>query len=258
MNEKISNLEDKIEKGRERKKRSEDQNVVESVFDTETLKIIYELYNRKVLDELEFVIATGKEANVYYAIGPKREDYAVKIYRIKTAEPRFMWPYVIGDQRFKKIRRKTRDLIFTWAEKEYKNLSRAKEAKVRVPTPIAVRKNVLVMEFIGKEGNPAPLLKNCTLTHPKQVFDTVLEYVKLLFQNAKLIHGDLSEFNILYYEEPVIIDISQGVLTDHPNAREFLIRDLKNILRFFALYDIKLPTLQEAYYYVTGETENDR
>jgi len=257
VDEKVSHIEDKIEKGREKRKRSEDQSVVESVFDTETLKVIYDLYNRKVLDEIGFVISTGKEANVYYAVGPQGEDFAVKIYRIKTAEPRFMWPYVIGDKRFKKIKRKTRDLVFTWAEKEYKNLSRARDINVRVPTPIAVRKNVLVMEFIGKDGNPAPLLKDCNLKHPQSVFDILIEYVQLLFQKGNLIHGDLSEFNVMFLEEPVIIDISQGVLTDHPNAKEFLLRDIKNLLRFFSVYKINLPSLSEAYKYVTGLDLND-
>jgi RIO kinase 1 len=252
VDKKVSDIDDRIEKGKVRDKRSEDQSVVESVFDTETVRVIYDLYTRKILGEIGFVISTGKEANVYYAVGPKGENYAVKIYRIKTAEPRFMWPYVIGDKRFKKIKRKTRDLVFTWAEKEYKNLSRAKDAQVRVPTPVAVRKNVLVMEFIGKDGTPAPLLKDCTLKHPQLVFDKLMEYVKILFQKANLIHGDLSEFNVIYYGEPVIIDISQGVLTDHPNAKEFLIRDIKNLLRFFSLYKINLPALPEAYKYITG------
>jgi len=251
MDDDLDRLETKIDKRKMRKKRSEDQSVVESVFDTETQKVIYELYSRKIIDELGFAISTGKEANVYFAYGPK-EDLAVKIYRIKTAEPRFMWPYVIGDPRFKHIRRKTRDLIFLWAEKEYKNLIRAKNAKVRVPTPIAVRKNVLVMEYIAKDGDPAPLLKDCTLSEPQKVFDTIMQYVKYLYQNAKLIHADLSEFNILFPDEPVIIDISQGVVLDHPKAQEFLIRDLKNILRFFSSYEIKILTLETAYNYVTG------
>jgi RIO kinase 1 len=252
----LDRLESKIDKRKMRKKRSEDQSVVESVFDTETQKTIYELYNRKIIDEIEFAISTGKEANVYYAYGPKG-DLAIKIYRIKTAEPRFMWPYVIGDPRFKHIRRNTRDLIFLWAEKEYKNLLRAKDAKVRVPTPIAFRKNILVMEFIGKDGDPAPLLKDCTLSDPQKVFDIIIQYVKLLYQNAKLIHADLSEFNILYSDEPVIIDISQGVVLDHPKAQEFLIRDLKNLLHFFSSYDINLPALKNAYKNVTGCDLND-
>lgn len=251
VDDKADSLETKIDKKKIRKKRSEDQSVVEGVFDTETQKTIYELYNRNILDEIEFVISTGKEANVYYAIGPE-QDLAVKIYRIKTAETRFMWPYVIGDPRFKRIRRKTRDLIFAWAEKEFKNLNRARTAKVRVPKPFAVRKNILVMEFIGTDGDPAPLLKNCTLSKPQKVFDTLLKYVKLLFQKAKLVHADLSEFNILYTDEPVIIDISQGVVLDHPNAREFLIRDLKNLLHYFSSFEIELPSLDQAYEYVTG------
>ncbi len=256
MDERADYLETKIDKRKMRKKRSEDQSVVESVFDTETQKIIYEFYNRKILDEIGFVISTGKEANVYYGMSSE-EEVAIKIYRIKTAETRFMWPYVIGDPRFKRVRRKTRDLVFTWAEKEYKNLSRAKNAKVRVPKPIAVRKNVLVMEFIGNQGDPAPLLKDCTLSKPQITFDTILNYVKLLYQDAKLIHADLSEFNIMYTNEPVIIDISQGVVLAHPNAREFLIRDLKNLLRFFSSFNIKLPSLNEAYNFVTGGNSDE-
>ena len=256
MDDKLDDLELKIDKRKIRRKRSEDQSVVESVFDTETQKTIFDLLNRGILDEMGFVISTGKEANVYFAEGPNH-PLAVKIYRIKTAETRFMWPYITGDPRFKKARHKTRDLIFLWAEKEFKNLSRAKKAKVRVPNPVAVRKNVLVMEYIGNEGNPAPLLKNITLTKPQLVFDTLLHYLKLLFQKAKLIHADFSEFNVLYLNEPIIIDISQGVLLEHPNAREFLIRDLKNLLRYFKIYEIKLPTLQEAYSYVTDGDLNE-
>lgn len=251
MDKRADNLESKIDKRKIRKKRSEDQSVVESVFDTETLKTIYELYNRKILDEIGFVISTGKEANVYYGTSAD-QVLAVKIYRIKTAETRFMWPYVNGDPRFKKVRRKTRDLIFIWAEKEFKNLNRALHAKVRVPKPIAVRKNVLVMEFIAHGDDPAPLLKDCTLSKPQKTFDTLFLYVRRLFQDAKLIHADLSEYNVLFSDEPVIIDISQGVVLDHPKARDYLIRDIKNLLRFFSSYDIKLPTLQEAYKYVTG------
>ncbi|MHA1321864.1 MAG: serine protein kinase RIO [Candidatus Helarchaeota archaeon] len=250
MDKKVDTLEKKIDQRKMRKKRSEDQSVIESVFDTETRKTIYELYNRKILDEICFIISTGKEANVYYGYSPT-EEVAIKIYRIKTAETRFMWPYVIGDPRFKKVRHKTRDLIFAWAEKEFKNLTRAINAKIRVPRPIAVRKNVLVMEFIGNGGDPAPLLKDYKLKNPQKDFNLLLEYVRLLFHKAKLIHADLSEFNILYTHEPVIIDISQGVPLVHPNARDFLIRDLKNLIHYFSIYDILVPNLVEAYNYVT-------
>jgi len=254
VDDRADTLERKIDKRKIRKKRSEDQSVVESVFDTETQKVIYDLYNRKILDEIGFVVSTGKEANVYYAVGPENEDLAVKIYRIKTAEPRFMWPYIIGDPRFQNVRHKTRDLIFAWAEKEFKNLTRALNANVRVPRPHAVRKNVLVMEFIGNNGNPAPLLKDSTLKKPHKIFKKIFQYVQLLFQKAKLIHADLSEFNILFIDEPVIIDISQGVVLEHPHARAFLIRDIKNLLHFFSQFNINLPSLAEAYTYITGWT----
>ena len=248
MDERADNLERKIDKRKLREKRSEDQSVVESVFDTETQKIIYQLYNRKILDEIEFVIATGKEANVYYAIGPKGEDFAVKIYRIKTAETRFMWPYIIGDPRFKNIRHKTRDLIFAWAEKEFKNLSRAKSAKVRVPTPIAVRKNVLVMEFLGNSYPdspfPYPLLKD-SCVQPQKTYAQLIENIKILYQSAKLVHGDLSEFNILNKNSsPIIIDLSHAISTLSPASHELLQRDIANICRFFNKKGLKLSPAQ--------------
>ncbi|NIW52844.1 MAG: serine protein kinase RIO, partial [Candidatus Korarchaeota archaeon] len=61
-------------------------------------------------------------------------------------------------------------LIYAWAQKEFKNLQRAMDAGVRVPEPIAISKNVLIMSFIGKNGDSAPLLKEVSLKNPRQVY----------------------------------------------------------------------------------------
>jgi RIO kinase 1 len=95
-------------------------------------------------------------------------------------------------------------------------------------------RNVLVMEFIGKDSVRAPILKDVAPEiDPSEVYDKVAEYMRLLYQKAGLVHADLSEYNIMYYDQPVLIDMGQSVLLDHPSAEEFLVRDVKNIVRFF-------------------------
>jgi len=116
-----------------------------------------------------------------------------------------------------------------------------KDAKVRVPEPIKFSQNMLVMEFIGEEGTPAPMLRNVELEDPSKTYKTVVKYVKLAYKKAGLVIGDLSEYNILMQRgEPVIIDVGQGMTTDHYNSKEFLVRDIKNINHFFRSYDVKI------------------
>lgn len=210
--------------------------VVEGVIDPPTLKSLYKLLNRGTIKSLHGAISTGKEANVYRGVDGNDKSVAVKIYRMSTAETDYMLEYIVGDSRFKKVGRRNRVLIPQWATKEYKNLSRYCEAGVRVPKPIGIERNVLVMEFIGDqdENLPAPLLKNSEVDDPVGIFDDIIEMVETGYREAKLVHADLSEYNILWYGEPVFIDVSQGVLRTHPNAKKYLLRDIQNIINYFA------------------------
>lgn len=136
------------------------------------------------------------------------------------------------------IKQNKRDIIFAWAKKEFKNLKRAEDAGVKVPKPHVVTKNILLMEFMGKDGLPMPRLKDVKLSagDAQHIFDRVMENVAILYSGAKLIHADLSEYNILVNAdtmEPVIIDMGQSVTTDHFNAETFLERDVTNIARYF-------------------------
>jgi len=258
---KLNEIERKIDKNRKRNKDKDDQKAVEGTFDSSTMLTIYELLNRKHIDSIGGVIATGKEANVYRAYiekdldekGEKKEQlrYALKIYRVKTSDPRHMYAYIVGDPRFKRIRRKMKDIVFVWAEKEYKNLKRAHDAEVRVPKPVVVKKNLLLMEFIGINNTevPAPILKETKLEDPKKVFEIIIDNVKKLYHYARLVHADLSEYNILMptVDDPVIIDISQAVVRHHPQSEEFLFRDLKNITTFFKKFDFDVPSVKKIF-----------
>ncbi|HYM41053.1 MAG TPA: RIO1 family regulatory kinase/ATPase, partial [Thermoplasmata archaeon] len=100
-------------------------------------------------------------------------------------------------------------------------------------TPSRVRNNVLVMEYIGDGTQPAPLLRGVRLEDPRAVLNDVVVNLRAM-RRAKLVHADLSEYNLLFWEgKVVVIDVGQSVPTDHPRAAEWFQRDLANIARFF-------------------------
>jgi len=237
-----------------KEKRSEEYEVLEEVFDRSTLMAIYDFLNKGTISEIFGVVKAGKEARIYWGKDSKHRELALKIYLTISAEfKRGMLPYIEGDPRFAHVRRDSRSLVYAWAQKEFKNLQRAYEVGVRVPKPVAVSKNVLIMEFIGEEGVSAPLMKETTLQKPQKIYRKLLTYVKKLYQQAGLVHADLSEYNVMIWKnEPVIFDISQAIPLEHPMANRFLQRDLENLYRYFKGLGVPLPSQEEMYRWVTS------
>jgi RIO kinase 1 len=236
-----------------KEKRSEEYEVLEEVFDKSTLMTIYSLLNKGVIDEIHGVVKAGKEARIYWGKDRAGKELAIKIYLMIAAEfKKGKLQYIEGDPRFKHVRRDTRSLVFAWALKEFKNLQLALKAKVRVPKPIAIRKNVLVMQFIGKNGNPAPELKELPPKNPEFIYTELLEYIKRLYQEAELVHGDISEYNVMVWRgKPVLFDMAQSVLLSHPMATMFLKRDLQNLNRYFKKLGVEVLSVDEMYRKVT-------
>ncbi|TRO50354.1 serine protein kinase RIO [Candidatus Bathyarchaeota archaeon] len=233
---------------------STERATIEEVFDQATLMVIYQFLNSGVLYEVHGVVNAGKEARIYWGKNKEGKDLAVKIYLTASAEfKKGMLKYIEGDYRFKGIKRDTRSLIFTWAQKEFRNLEQASRAKVRVPKPVAVKNNVLIMEFIGKNGVNAASLKEQAPSDPENVYEILLTYMEKLYQKADLVHGDLSEYNIMMWKgKPVIFDVAQAVPTSHPMAEFFLRRDLTNVNRFFKRLGVTVLSIEEAYKKVVG------
>jgi RIO kinase 1 len=228
---------------------------MEEVFDRSTLMTIYGFMNKGKIDEIYGVVNAGKEARVYWGKDQDGRELAIKIYLTVSAEfKRGMLPYIKGDPRFAHVRKGTRSLIYAWAQKEFKNLRRAMDAGVKVPEPIAVSKNVLIMSFIGKNGDNAPLLKEVSLKNSKQVYRRLLTYVKKLYQKAKLVHADLSEYNIMIWKNtPVLFDVAQAVTLEHPMADQFLRRDLQNLYKYFKKLGVDVLSVEEMHRRVTGD-----
>ncbi len=249
MSNKFDEIEAKIErvlnrekdKIKEKVKDSEYYKVRQLAFDTGTLRSLLKLFNKGILTDITWIINSGKESVVLAGEGPQGE-VAVKVYRIYTANFKRYTQYIGGDYRFR-IPKDKRKIILVWAKKEYRNLKRMKLFGVRVPRPIDVVGNILVMEFIGKNGIPAPLLKDVELESPNRYLGDILENIKKMYVEANLVHGDLSEYNIMIWKDlPWIIDVSQAVIASHPNSFSLLISDIRRITSFFKKrYQIDLP-----------------
>ncbi|QSG06515.1 serine/threonine-protein kinase Rio1 [Halapricum desulfuricans] len=239
---------------RKRIKDSERFKLEESVFDEATYAAIYKLVQDGHIDAFGGPISTGKEANVYTAKAGER-TVAVKVYRINASDFKDMRGYLDGDPRFEGIGQDKRKVVMAWVRKEFANLKRAKKAGVRVPDPIAVERNVLVMEYIATDGDRAKRLNEVQVENPETAYDVVAEYMRRLY-DAGLVHGDLSEYNIVFQDgQLVVIDLGQAVTKHHPNAEEFLQRDCENVAAFFARQGMDV-TGDQLYEFVTDETDD--
>ena len=222
-----------------------DKKTLDEVFDKSTLHSLEKLISNRVIDILDFPISTGKEGNVFRGVTPDKKFVAVKIYRTSTSTFKHISQYIVGDPRFASIHKTRRDIIFAWTKKEYKNLQRAYNIGVNVPKPILYVNNVLIMEYLGDEDQPAPMLKDVIINNPKKTFDTVIKFISMMYKKAELVHSDISAFNILIHKnKPYLIDLGQGMLLEHPNADEFLRRDIYNIAQYFKKYKINADEKQ--------------
>jgi RIO kinase 1 len=214
------------------RKDSDQRKVLEGVFDRATMLAIEDLIARRDLGDLNGVVNAGKEAMVYYGLDEENRPVAVKIYLISASDFRKRLGYIAGDRRFGKLPSGSRDTIFLWTRKEFKNLQLADSAGVRVPKPIALHKNILIMEYVGTPPAPAPTFAETEVDEAD--YDWTFEMIDTLWRKAKLVHADLSEFNVFKTEkERILFDMGSAVLSSHPQSDDFLKRDVSNMVRFF-------------------------
>lgn len=213
------------------RKSREEWKIYNNVFDKFTIRTLFELSTKGFFKDLTSPVALGKEANVFLASTKDDRQVIVKIYRLENCNFNQMYFYIQNDPRFHGLENRKRKIIFKWVQREYRNLLKARE-KIRVPTPIEFKNNVLVMELIGKEA-PSPLLKDKKPDDPKDFYDQIIHNMSKLLE-AGVVHGDLSHFNIINdAEKPVFIDFSQGTSIKATEASKLLKRDVKNICKYF-------------------------
>lgn len=200
-----------------------------------------------LIDAFGQTLGVGKEADVYDALTPAGTRVAVKFQRL-------------GRISFRQTRRKrgytTEHAGWLFqsrlaAEREFHALELVYAHGVAVPEPLSQNRHAIAMGMI--EG--AELAKWRELPAPEKVLKEILRNVKKAYMKARVIHADLSEYNIILKPDMhmLIIDWPQYVAAEHPNAQELLTRDVQNVLTYFSRrYGLKVKN-NEAYAYVTGK-----
>ena len=217
--------------------------VENQVLDKSTMFTMYEMINAKVISYVNGIVKAGKESVLFWAAGPDGQDIALKVYLVSTVSFKKRAPYIIGDPRFTRLKHGTRNMVYLWAKKEFRNLRQCVRNNIPVPKPIYVSKNVLALEFIGKNGVPAPTLHETEINELD--YTHAIDIMTKLYRDARLVHGDFSEYNVFKTDSGLILfDLGSAVDTTHPNAQNFLERDIKNMTYFFAKrgLTVKNPT----------------
>ncbi|UCD00483.1 MAG: serine/threonine protein kinase [Promethearchaeota archaeon] len=193
------------------------------------LLALHTLVEKNIISQLGPLIGKGKESDVYSCMDDEEHIYAIKFYRM-------------GRTSFKNIK-VYRDIIgerghLSWlyvnrlaAKKEYEALKKIYRLKLNTPKPIGYNRHAVVMSYLrGKE-----LVYYKNIEKPAKIFNRIIKQLKIIYQKANMIHGDLGEFNIVLDENGniLIIDWLQWVKKNHPNANSLLERDITNICNYF-------------------------
>ena len=184
------------------------------------------LVDKGILDAVGIKLGVGKEADVYDGLSPSGYRVAIKFHRV-------------GRSSFKQVKRtRTYGEVSSWyrqsciaARREYEALETLYSLGVKVPKPIAYNRHVIVMDIII--GDPLYVITD--LPDPQKVFTEITESIKIAYQEASIIHADLSEFNVVVKPDfdILVIDWPQWVSKNHPRSSEYLKRDITNLVRFF-------------------------
>jgi RIO kinase 1 len=256
----------------------DDRATSEQVLDPRTRMILFKLLSRGFLEKIDGCLSTGKEANVYYAKAGKQvttswksptscndetqeipvTEYAIKIYKTSILVFKDRDKYVSGEHRWRKgyCKSNPRKMVKVWAEKEMRNYRRIHQAGIPTPQPVLLKSHVLLMEFLGKDGWPSPRLKDVVLSEKRlrEAYVQTVRIMRHMYHRCKLVHGDLSEYNLLWHDNQVyVIDVSQSVETDHPSALDFLRKDASNVNDFFRKVGrLNVMTTRQLFEFVTA------
>lgn len=258
----MNRLTHRTKQGSRRTDRS-DHATTNLVLDDRTRLIVFQLIERGRLLSLDSVINTGKEANVFLGRGPQG-PVAVKIFSTSILAFKRRIDYIEGEHRFESVthsqRTNSRRLVKLWAEKEYRNILRIVEiGTIGIPSPYFLADTLIGMEFIGKDGIPAPRLRDVvdqfSETRLEKAYWSILRGMRDLYQKGGLVHGDLSEYNILYLQKKLwLIDVGQAVDVTHPEAAEFLKLDIFNVSCFFARHEVPILAFHDSLNFVCCPT----
>jgi len=203
------------------------------------------------------IVKGGKEASVYLCqanVSTDRDLLAAKVFRPQSLrnlrrdhlyrEGRSRLDEdgltILGDRQYRAMKNRTpygQELMHTsWIEHEFRTMKLLHSVGCDIPRPHASDHNAILMDFIGNENVSAPTLNSIRLdkNERQRLFDKIMHNVNLMLQNGR-VHGDLSAYNILYWDEEItLIDFPQAINpVRNPNAYTIFQRDIKRICEYF-------------------------
>lgn len=254
--------------------------------------LISKAINSGLISRCNGVVKEGKEAIVYHAdcgsgavegdmFEMKNDgfDVAVKVFK-RNQEFKGRGAYIDNDnryhgQKFKNVDK--REQVEQWTEKEFRNLIRANRGGVPVPSPIMYKENILFMRYLGEDGWPSPQLREIELKQGSKrwraLYCQTLVAIRKLYWCSRLVHADLSEYNILVCPmgmvenaldkspdakkdlQIVLIDFGQAVERNHPSALDLLRRDISHVREFFVKKDINILSTHDTEKMIVTEPE---
>ncbi len=209
------------------------------------------LVRMNVVEAIGDKLAVGKESEIFRALAPGGKPIAVKFMRIGRTSFHMT----------RRVREWADNPRLDWykqakiaAEREFKATREIYREGGSVPSPIAYNRHAVVTEYV----NGVELYRRPEIEDPYMVLLRILETLRIAYVKVGIIHGDLSEYNVLIdisSNTPYIIDWPQYVYKEHPQAEALLRRDIEYIIRFFRKqYKVEVE-IGKALKYVRGEDE---
>ena len=158
-----------------------------------------------------------KRQVVFWAVGPNESNLALKVYLVATSNFKKRSEYLIGDPRFSRVKKGTKNIVYLWAKKEFQNILQCDNCGIPVVTPIHISKNILVTEFVGTGGIPEKTLLESKVD--ENDYNQCIKIITDLFKKAKLVHADFSEYNIFKTNDGLkLFDLGSAVDLSHPKT----------------------------------------
>jgi RIO kinase 1 len=220
------------------------------------------LYDQDLITDIIHIVKSGKEATVFCCRAHPStgmEYLAVKVYRPRMfrslkndtdyrhnrAQRDEQGRVVYGSSKMRGVARKTvrgrAVRVLSWIEYEFDTLNLLYNHGAHVPKPVAQIGNAVLMGYVGEVGTAAPLLRDVRLQpeEAQPLFDKVMRDIEL-YLTMHRVHGDLSEYNILYWQGDVtIIDLAQAVDTQYDEVYPLFARDVERVCRYFSRYGVE-------------------
>ncbi|MFN8412615.1 MAG: RIO1 family regulatory kinase/ATPase [Anaerolineales bacterium] len=230
---------------------------------------LVEIYEQEWVSDVLRKVKGGKEASVYLCKAgpeiPSAEWVAAKIYRPRMlrnlrndgmyradrADLDASGSQVTDKRQLRAMRKKTeygRELLHqSWIAYEFTTLGMLHRAGADVPEPYTMAENAILMEFVGDGSISAPTLSEVDLELPeaKSLFERVMRNMEILLAHDR-IHGDLSAYNILYWQGDItLIDFPQVVSPkSNKNAFKIFSRDVTRVCDYFIKQGMKLDPVK--------------